>query len=213
MQLVLIGPPGAGKGTIAARLAARFGLVHLSTGDLLREASAAGTPLGEKTKAYVDAGRLVPQEILGEVVAERVRGERAFVLDGYPRTVEQAEFLAALPAVGIAGALYVAVPEGEIVRRLAARVVCASCGAVGETAVENAACPKCGGTAWEPRPDDRPETVAERYAVYMQDTAPVIDYYRDRGLLVEIDGKGDREEVWARVEAAVAALAGDDDNG
>jgi adenylate kinase len=210
MQLVLIGPPGAGKGTIAARLAARFGLVHLSTGDLLREASAAGSPLGEKTKAYVETGRLVPQKILGEVVAERVRGEKAFVLDGYPRTLEQAEFLAALPSVALAGVLYVAVPEGEIVRRLAARVVCASCGAV---SAENAACPKCGGTAWESRADDRPETVKERYAVYMRDTAPVIDFYRDRGLLLEIEGTGDREEVWACVEAAVAALAGDDDNG
>lgn len=207
MRLVLIGPPGAGKGTIAEKLAAKRGLAHLSTGDVLRDAINRGTPLGAKAREYVEAGKLVPQEILGGVVAERLSQLNGFVLDGYPRTLEQAEFLTYLAPVD--AVVYVAIPQEEAVERLRGRRVCAECGAVtddGET------CGNCGSGDLAARADDRPDTVKKRYEVYMRETEPVIEYYRGRGILREVDGTGSREEVLARVEAAVGPIAtrGDD---
>ncbi len=211
MRLVLIGPPGAGKGTVAEKLAAKHGLEHLSTGDMLRDAIGRGTPLGAKAKEYVETGRLVPQEVLGEVVAEKVRPLDGFVLDGYPRSLEQAEFLADLEGVDVNAVIYVAVPEEQAVGRLRGRRVCAKCGAVTDADAAET-CGNCGSADLAVRADDRPDTLKKRYEVYMRETEPVIEYYRDRGLLREVDGTGSREEVLARVEAAIGPIAtrGDD---
>jgi adenylate kinase len=211
MRLVLIGPPGAGKGTLAGKLAAKRGLVHLSTGDVLRDAINRGTPLGAKAEEYVEAGKLVPQEILGGVVAEKLGQLDGFVLDGYPRTLEQAEFLTDLAAVDVDAVIYVAIAEEEAAERLRGRRVCAGCGAViddGET------CGNCGSGDLAARADDRPDTVKKRYEVYMRETEPVIEYYRGRGILHEVDGTGSREEVLARAEAEIWPLEScGDDNG
>lgn len=204
MQLVLIGPPGAGKGTIAEKVAAKYKLAHLSTGDILREAIARGTALGARANEYVETGRLVPQEVLGAVVAERLREAKDFVLDGYPRTLEQAEFLSSLPYVELDAVVYVAVPEEEAVSRLAGRLVCSACGGV-TNADDGAAesCEFCGSGRLEPRADDQPETVKKRYGVHLAETEPVVEYYRAADILREVDGTGSRKEVFARVEAAV----------
>jgi adenylate kinase len=211
MRLALIGPPGAGKGTIAEKLAAKHGWVHLSTGEILRDAISRGTRLGVRAEEYVAAGKLVPQEILGAVVAEELRPLHGFVLDGYPRTVEQAEFLTDLAGVDVDVVIYVAVPEEEAVERLRNRRVCADCGS---TTDGREVCRHCGSRELLTREDDRPETVRKRYEIYMHETEPVIEYYRHRGVLREVDGTGRREEVLARVEEEIGALeACGDDNG
>ena len=211
MRLVLIGPPGAGKGTVAAKVAAKHGLEHLSTGDMLRDAVARGTALGARAREFVESGRLVPQEILGEVVAERLRSDRGVVLDGYPRTLEQAEFLSTLPNAGWDAVIYVAVPEEEAITRLGERRVCGTCGAPANDEAEEV-CSRCGSGDFVERADDRPETIRERYQVYMRETEPVIGYYRRLALLREVDGTGTREEVLSRVEAAIAPFAASEDD-
>jgi adenylate kinase len=212
VQLVLIGPPGAGKGTIAEKIAAKYGLAQLSTGDLLRDAIARGTPLGAEAKEYVETGRLVPQEVLGRVVAERLSEDGDFVLDGFPRTLEQAEFLSGLPGVALDAVVYVAVPGEEAVERLRGRRVCRTCGTVTHAAADT--CESCGSEDLVARADDRPDMLEKRYDVYVRETEPVIEYYRGHGLLREVDGTGGREEVLARVEAAVGPfVARGDDNG
>jgi adenylate kinase len=214
MRIVLIGPPGAGKGTIGERLAANYDLAHLSTGGILRDAVAGGNELGKRAQEYVESGRLVPQKILGEVVAGRLTGEKAFVLDGYPRTLEQAEFLSGLPSLKLDAVVYLAVSEEEVVRRLARRLVCPACGAVAAADTDDVFCGRCGSKGLETRVDDEPETVKARYDIYRRETTPLIEYYRAAGLLREIDAAGDREEVFARVEAALRPFAaGGDDNG
>jgi adenylate kinase len=205
LRLVLLGPPGAGKGTLAGKIAEKYGVVHLSTGEMLRAAIAEGSALGRAAKEYVEAGRLVPQEVLADVVASRLGAANGFVLDGYPRTVEQAAFLAQLPDAAPDAVVYVAVPPAEAVRRLEQRRVCGVCGAPAAAGDGGDVCERCGGKL-HVRADDRPATIKKRYEVYLRETEPLVEYYRAAGVLREIDGVGGPEEVLARLEAAVAPL-------
>lgn len=210
MRVIFLGPPGAGKGTQAQRAAGRWGVPRIATGDMLREAVAAGSPLGRRAKAYLERGELVPDEVVIGLVAERLDREDArkgFVLDGFPRTVLQAEALGRLLAergVALDRVLDVEVGEEELVRRLAGRRSC-RCGASyhlqSSPPRAEGRCDACG-EALVQREDDRPETVRRRLAVYRTETRPLTEYYRARGLLETVPGEGTVEEVFQAVVAA-----------
>ncbi|MBC7339400.1 MAG: adenylate kinase [Firmicutes bacterium] len=212
MRVVLLGPPGSGKGTQAARLGEHWGVPHISTGDAFRRAVAEGTPLGRLAREYMQRGELVPDEVVNGVVAARLAGEdcaRGFVLDGYPRTVPQAEAFAALleeRGLRLDAVVDLVVSEEELVRRAAGRRVCARCGAnyhlEFQPPREPGRCDRCGGELVQ-REDDLPATVAQRLAVYRRQTEPLVEFYRERGLLVPVDGSGAVEEVTRVVLAAV----------
>ena len=208
MRLVFLGPPGAGKGTQAVRLAAEWGVPHISTGDILRAAAASGTPLGGQVHSYLEAGELVPDKVMNAVVAHRLSQPgcaRGFLLDGFPRTNSQAEALDEILREQdrkLDMVLYVDVARDELIRRLAGRRVCTDCGAnynVSDVSPEETdRCLQCGGTL-EQRADDQPETVAIRLEVYHKTTAPLVGYYRQAGLLRQIGGLGSPEEVYQRI--------------
>lgn len=208
MNIVLLGAPGAGKGTQAAKLVEEFGVAHISTGDILRAAVSAGTPLGLEAKTYMDAGELVPDSVVIGLVKDRLGEEDAqkgFILDGFPRTSVQAVALdTELSALcrEIDGALAVEVEPEVIVKRLTNRRMCRACGFIGTAA--DAVCPKCGGEMYQ-RDDDNETTVRNRLDVYSKATAPLIDYYRGKGLLKEIDGDRPVDQVYADVKKALNA--------
>jgi adenylate kinase len=197
VYVVLLGAPGAGKGTQAPILASAIGGVHLSTGDMLRQAVREQTPLGQEAKSYMEQGLLVPDEIVLGMVMERLRrpdAQDAFVLDGFPRNVAQAEELdEALGGEGkrIDRALYIDVPREELVARLAGRWTCGSCGAIYHEAstppTMPGVCDRCGGQLHQ-RADDRPEAVERRLRVYLAETLPLVDYYRSKDVLREVNG-------------------------
>ena len=197
MYVVLLGAPGAGKGTQAPILASAIGGVHLSTGDMLRQAVRELTPLGQDARSYMEQGLLVPDEIVLGMVMERLRrpdAQDAFVLDGFPRNVAQAEELdEALGGEGkrIDRALYIDVPREELVARLAGRWTCGSCGAIYHEAstppTVPGVCDRCGGQLHQ-RADDRPEAVERRLRVYLAETLPLVDYYRSKDVLREVNG-------------------------
>jgi adenylate kinase len=199
--LILLGPPGAGKGTQARMLEERFGLVQLSTGDLLRGALKAGTPAGLAAKAVMEAGGLVSDDIVLAVLSDRLQAPdcaKGVILDGFPRTPGQAEALEALLAAqgqGVDAAISLAVDDGEMVRRVAGRYTCAGCGEGYHDEFKQPAtagtCDKCGGTAFTRRADDNAETVAARLAAYHDQTAPLIAHYAAHGVLKTVDGMGD----------------------
>lgn len=212
LNVVMLGPPGAGKGTQAERLAVRRSLPRISTGDILREAVQEGTPLGSVAKAAMDAGRLVSDDVMIGIVRERLDREdarRGFVLDGFPRTVEQAAALdRMMEGRGPLVVLDMVVPEDVLVRRLATRRICGKCGA--NAAVSwTSACGKCGGRLVT-RVDDGDEIVRERLKVYQRQSKPLVDYYSMRSTFRAIDGHQPADVVTAAVEAAVneAAQAG-----
>jgi adenylate kinase len=215
LNLVMLGPPGAGKGTQAKRFAAARGIPHISTGDMLREAVAAGTEIGRRAKAVMEQGGLVSDEIILGVVRERLAKPDAragFLLDGFPRTVAQAQALdAMMEGRGPLVVVDLAVADDELVRRLASRRVCSRCGANAEFPASGhpapTACAKCGGALTQ-RPDDREEVVRERLRVYARDTRPLVDYYRGRPTFRAVDGARAPEQVAADLAAAVDSAAG-----
>lgn len=199
MNIVLLGAPGAGKGTQAAKLVAEFGTPHISTGDMLRAAVKAGTPLGKKAQTYMNAGELVPDEVIIGLVTERLSEpdtQKGFILDGFPRTSAQAVALdAELSRLNrpLDAALLVDVKFEVIIKRLTSRRMCKECGFIGTDALSS--CPKCGGEMYQ-RSDDNEQTVRNRLEVYERSTAPLIDYYRGSDLLVTVDGDRDVELVY-----------------
>ena len=205
-RVILMGPPGGGKGTQAASLKEAMGVPHISTGDMLRAARKAGTELGKKADAYITAGQLVPDELVNVIVAERLAQENeGFLLDGYPRTVAQAD---ALEAAGqqIDAAVLIDVPDELIVSRIVGRVSCPECGCVYHKKTmppkSEGICDKCGGTLAE-RNDDREEVVRERLAAYHKQTQPLAEYYGKRGLLETVDGNASVGEVFDRIRKAL----------
>ena len=207
MRLVMLGPPGAGKGTQAKRLAERLGVPHISTGEILRGAAAAGTRLGKEARRYMDDGGLVPDPVMVGLVEERLAqpdAGRGFILDGFPRTVGQAEALDGILAKGgkpLEAVLQIAVPRDELVRRLAGRRLCGDCGTMFQVALDqgpDGRCDSCGGPLLQ-RDDDRVETVGRRMEVYERETAPLVGHYQGKGLLRQVVGTGSRDEVFQRI--------------
>ena len=203
MNLVLLGAPGAGKGTQAQKLTAEFGMAHISTGDLLRGAIAAGTPLGLEAKGYMDAGQLVPDDLVLGLLKERLASDdvaNGFILDGYPRNTAQAVTLdSVLAEMGknLDAALLVAVDPAIIVDRLSRRRACRSCGFTGNDT--QASCPRCGGEMYQ-RDDDKPATIQNRLDTYASKTAPLIEYFKGQDKLVEVDGQNSPDEVYIKVK-------------
>jgi adenylate kinase len=208
LYLVLLGGPGAGKGTQADRLSERLGIPHVSTGDLFRDNLKRQTELGSLAKGYMDRGELVPDEVTVRMLRQRLLQPdcaRGAILDGFPRTEAQADALEQLLAdLGsrLATVLYIKVPDEILLARLAGRWTCKTCGTMYHQLYsppqQAGVCDKCGGELYQ-RPDDTPATQERRIKVYLAETAPLIQYYRDRGLLVEVDGRPGIEEVQAQL--------------
>ena len=213
LNLVLLGPPGAGKGTQAERLVEDFGLPYYSTGIILREAVADESELGKEAKKYMDEGELVPDELINKVIAERLDSGEAddgFLLDGFPRTIGQAEMLEkTLEGRGreLAGVLLIDTPDDEVVRRLSGRRTCAKNGHVYHMDFDppknEGVCDQDGSRLIQ-RDDDKPETVRKRLSVYHDQTEPLIKWYEDRGLLRRLDGARPPDEVHNRIRATLA---------
>lgn len=212
MRLVFLGPPGAGKGTQARDLAREWGVPQIATGDMLREAVAAGTPLGRQAKAYMDRGALVPDDVIIGLIAERLAqpdAKSGFILDGFPRTMPQAEALERLLAERgqhLDRVVFFEVSEAELLRRLTGRRICRNCQAayhvVSNPPRRAATCDRCGGPLYQ-REDDSEATVRSRLGVYAAQTAPLLEWYGRRGLLARVAGEGPIEEIRAAIRAAV----------
>jgi adenylate kinase len=208
-RIIFLGPPGAGKGTQAERLAEDLKIKKISTGDILREAVAKGTELGQRAKSYMERGELVPDEIILGIIDEAINDEEGFILDGFPRNINQAKALDEMlskKGLNITHVIFLDVPDEEIIKRIAYRRVCLKCGAVYNLIFnppkENETCNNCGSKLVH-REDDREEVVRKRLEVYRGSTEALIRIYEERGVLRRINGLGDREEVFRRIKEAL----------
>lgn len=211
MNIILLGPPGSGKGTQAKRIEQSRAICHLATGDMLRAATASGTDIGMRVKSIMDSGQLVPDDVMIDMIANRIVDpdcRNGFILDGFPRTVPQAQALdemLAERALGLAHVIVLKVDEVTLIDRLAGRFTCAGCGASyherhHRPRIEGV-CDVCGSREFVHRADDRPEAVRNRFEVYHRQTAPILPYYRDRGILRCIDGMAEIDQVTREIEA------------
>ena len=216
MRLILLGPPGAGKGTQAQRLVTTHGIVQLSTGDMLRAAVKAGTPVGTQVKHIMDRGELCPDELVVAIVADRIEepdAKNGFILDGFPRTVAQAEALDAMLArkgKKIDEVIELKVDDAALIERISGRFTCAKCGTgyhdkFHRPKVEGT-CDKCGSHDFVRRPDDNAETVKARLVAYNKQTAPILPYYEKKGLLRSVDGMAEMKEVARQIDQVLAAV-------
>jgi adenylate kinase len=216
MRLILLGPPGAGKGTQAQRLVEKHGIPQLSTGDMLRAAVKAGTEIGKRAKAVMDAGRLVSDEIVNEIVSQRIDEPDAtggFILDGYPRTLVQADAVEAMLAAKhfpLDVVIELKVDDDILVDRIAGRYTCARCGTgyhdTNHPPTVAGVCDKCGSMEFKRRPDDNPETLRTRLQAYYKDTSPLIGYYYAKGMLKSVDGMADMDNVTRQIEAILGQV-------
>ena len=216
MRLVFLGPPGAGKGTQARELAREWGVPHLATGDMLREAAAAGNRLGLEAKQYMDQGALVPDDVIVGLMRERLArpdAARGFIVDGFPRTIAQAEALAALlkdTAQALARVIFFDVSGGELLRRLTGRRVCRACQTayhlVSAPPQRPGVCDMCGGELYQ-REDDGEKPARIRLEVYARQTSPLLDYYRQRGLLATVAGEGPIDAIRQAIRQAAAGVS------
>jgi adenylate kinase len=209
MRLVLVGPPGAGKGTQAQFLAAHFSIPHISTGDIFRANLKAGTELGNQAKSFMDRGELVPDSVTNEMVKDRLTHDdvaNGFLLDGFPRNVAQAEVLRAILAekkTPLHAVLEFSLADEEIIARLSSRRTCRDCGA---PSVGVDKCPTCGGEVYQ-REDDKAEVITRRLEVYAEQTAPIISFYRNEGLLISVSAVGNVEDITASAISALSRVA------
>jgi adenylate kinase len=216
VRIAFLGPPGAGKGTQARDLAQEWRVLHLATGDMLREAVAAGSPLGREAKGYMDQGALVPDDVIIRMMGERLGkadAARGFILDGFPRTIAQADALAKLLndlGQALDTVVYFDVSEPELLRRLTGRRVCRKCGhtyhLVSNPPKRAGVCDACGGELYQ-RDDDTEATVRKRLEVYQRQTAPLLDYYRQRHALTTVTGEGSLATIRDAIRAVVGAAA------
>ncbi|CAO3443939.1 Adenylate kinase (EC 2.7.4.3) [Azospirillum argentinense] len=215
MNLILLGPPGAGKGTQARRLEDTRGLVQLSTGDMLRAMVAEGGPLGQQAKDIMSAGKLMPDELMVKIIAERISKPdvaNGFILDGFPRTVAQAEALDTMlsdKGLKLDHVIEMKVVDDVLVERITGRYTCAKCGKgyhdVFEKPKVEGVCDVCGSTEFKRRADDNADTVKTRLAQYHEQTAPILPYYQNRGVLKTVDGMAEIDDVTKQIEGFLAA--------
>lgn len=208
-NVVLLGGPGAGKGTQAEKLMEEREMQHLATGDILRDEVDRGTELGLKAKKYMDEGELVPDELVVNMVEKRLTKQKGYLFDGFPRTIDQAKTLDELINLDLVA--YIKIDKSEAVRRLASRRVCSECGRLYNTIFKppetEGVCDECGGDLYQ-RDDDRSEVIRDRFETFLDETAPLIDFYRERGLLQEIDGEQEPEEVHREIKTVLQGSTG-----
>jgi adenylate kinase len=216
MRLILLGPPGAGKGTQAQRIVEKYGIPQLSTGDMLRAAVQAGTEVGKRADALMKAGKLVPDEVVNAIISERLDQPdcaKGFILDGFPRTLVQADATEAMlrdKGLELSSVIQIVVDDGILAHRVSGRYTCANCGA-GYHDSDNkpsvdGVCDRCGSTHFKRRPDDNAETVVTRLQAYYKETSPLIGYYYAKGKLKSVDGMADIDHVTGEIEAILSKL-------